>query len=58
VGKAGKAFVLESSDPKAENSIETPTKVAPVEKQFTVPGGEFAYTITPQSFTVIRVAVK
>ncbi|HZI86183.1 MAG TPA: alpha-L-arabinofuranosidase C-terminal domain-containing protein [Pyrinomonadaceae bacterium] len=58
VGKAGKAFVLESSDLKAENSIETPTKVAPVEKQLTVPGGEFAYTISPQSFTVIRVTVK
>jgi alpha-N-arabinofuranosidase len=58
VGKVGKVFVLESFDLKAENSVDNPTKVAPVERQLTVPSGEFAYTLTPQSLTVIRVAVK
>jgi alpha-N-arabinofuranosidase len=58
VGKVGKVFVLESFDLKAENSVDNPTKVAPVERQLSVPSGEFAYTLTPQSLTVIRVAVK
>ena len=58
VGKLGKAFVLESSDLKAENSLDKPTKVAPVERQLAIPSGEFAYTLTPQSLTVIRVTVK
>jgi alpha-N-arabinofuranosidase len=58
VGKIGKTFVLESSDLKAENSLDNPMKVAPVERQLAVPSGEFAYTVKPQSLTVIRVTVK
>jgi alpha-N-arabinofuranosidase len=58
VGKVGKAFVLESPDLKAENSLDNPTKVAPVERQLAVPSAEFVYTLTPQSFTVLRVPVK
>ncbi len=58
IGKMGKTFILESSDLKAENSLESPTKVAPVERQLAVPSGEFAYTVTPQSLTVLRVTVK
>jgi alpha-N-arabinofuranosidase len=58
VSKVGKAFVLESSDLKAENSLDNPTKVAPIERQLTVPSGEFAYTLMPQSLTVMRVRVK
>jgi len=58
VGKIGKVFILESSDLKAENSLVNPTKVAPVERQLPVPAGEFAYTLAPNSLTVIRVGVK
>ena len=58
VGKVGKAFVLESSDLKAENSLDSPTKVAPIERQLAVPSGEFVYTLAPQSLTVMRVPVK
>jgi alpha-N-arabinofuranosidase len=57
-GKNGKAFVLESSDLKAENSLDTPTKVAPVERPVTVSSSEFAYTLAPQSLTVLRIPVK
>jgi len=57
VGKMGKVFVLESSDLKAENSLDNPMKVAPIERPLTVPAGEFAYTFTPNSLTVIRVGV-
>ena len=56
--KVGKAFVIENPDLKAENSLDNPTKVAPVERKLTVPSREFSYTLTPNSFTVMRVDVK
>jgi alpha-N-arabinofuranosidase len=54
----GRAYVLASSDLKAENSLTEPLKLAPVEQQFNVPAGEFAYTLTPNSLTVLRVGVR
>ncbi|HET6851704.1 MAG TPA: alpha-L-arabinofuranosidase C-terminal domain-containing protein, partial [Pyrinomonadaceae bacterium] len=56
VPKVGKAFVLESADLKAENSLDNPTRIAPVERQLTISSGEFNYTVTPQSFTVLRIS--
>lgn len=56
IGKTGKAFVLESADLKAENSLDNPMRIAPVEKQLAVSSGEFNYTLSPQSFTVLRIA--
>jgi alpha-N-arabinofuranosidase len=56
VGKTGRAFVL-AGDLKAENSLDEPMKVSPVERQFAVPSGEFAYTLAPSSLTVLRVGV-
>ena len=58
VGKTGKTFVLASSDLKAENSLDNPTRVAPVERQITVSGNQFPFTLTPQSLTVIRFALR
>ncbi len=58
LGKVGKVIILESSDLKAENSLDNPMKVAPIERQLPIPGGDFAYTLTPNSLTVIRVGVK
>ncbi len=57
IKKTGTAFVLTSSDLKAENSLMEPTKVAPVEQQFSVSASEFAYTLAPNSLTVLRVGV-
>jgi alpha-N-arabinofuranosidase len=57
-GKTGTAFVLQSEDLKAENSLDHPTKVAPVERQLSVLGGEFSYTFLPHSFTVLRIPTK
>jgi alpha-N-arabinofuranosidase len=51
----GKAIVLQSDDLKAENSLDQPTRIAPVEKQLQVSGGEFSYSVLPRSFTVLRV---
>jgi alpha-N-arabinofuranosidase len=55
IKRVGKAFILASSDLKAENSLEEPTKVSPVEQQLTVPSAEFSFTLAPQSLTVLRV---
>ena len=55
VGITGSAFVLESSDLKAENSLDQPTRIAPVQRQVPIPKGEFVYTFMPQSFTVLRL---
>jgi alpha-N-arabinofuranosidase len=54
VGKTGKAFVL-AGDLKAENSLDAPERVSPVERRFAVPSGEFAFTLAPSSLTVLRV---
>ncbi|MGH9902980.1 MAG: alpha-L-arabinofuranosidase C-terminal domain-containing protein, partial [Pyrinomonadaceae bacterium] len=51
VSKTGKTFVLASPDLKAENSLDAPTKIAPVERQLPVASGEFAFTLAPQSLT-------
>lgn len=53
-GKTGTVFVLQSSDLKAENSLDQPTRIAPIERQLPV-AGEFTYTLRPHSFTVLRI---
>jgi alpha-N-arabinofuranosidase len=58
VDRIGKIFVLENSDLKAENSLDNPTKVAPIERVLAVPSAEFTYTLVPHSLTVMRVGVK
>lgn len=58
VAKSAKTFVLESSDLKAENSLDNPTRVAPVERSITVSGNQFGHTFTPQSMTVMRLALR
>jgi alpha-L-arabinofuranosidase len=58
VGSSGKAFVLAGSDLKAENSLDEPTKVAPVERQVTVSSSEFTFTLAPNSLSVLRIPVK
>ena len=46
-----------NSDLKAENSLDEPKKVAPVEQQFAVPSGEFSFKLAPNSMTVLRVGI-
>ena len=55
VGHTGTAFVLQSEDLKAENSLDQPAKLAPVEHALPVSGAEFSYTLLPRSFTVLRI---
>ncbi len=54
----GKAFILSGSDLKAENSLDDPAKVAPVERQVEVPSGEFSFTLAPNSLSVLRIPAK
>lgn len=58
LGITGSAFILESSDLKAENSLDQPTRIAPVQRQVPIPKGEFVYTFMPQSFTVLRIPAR
>jgi len=50
--------VLQSEDLKTENSLDHPTKLAPVEKPFQVSGSEFSYSLLPRSFTVLRIPAR
>lgn len=52
----GRALTLASSDLKAENSLDEPTRLSPVEKPLAVTSGEFTYALAPNSLTVLRVA--
>lgn len=58
VSRTGTAFVLQSEDLKAENSLDHPTKLAPVERQLAIPAAEFRHTFLPRSFTVLRIPSK
>jgi alpha-L-arabinofuranosidase len=58
LGQAGKAFILAGSDLKAENSLDEPAKIAPVERQLSVSSSEFTFTLAPNSLSVLRVPVK
>ena len=58
VGKTGTVFVLQSDDLKAENSLDHPMKLAPVERQLPNVAGEFNYTFTPHSLTVLRIPTR
>lgn len=58
LGKAGKAFVLGSSDLKGENSLDQPTRLSPVLRQFQVASPEFNYTLDPSSVTVLRISTR
>jgi len=50
-------FTLTSDDPGAENSLDHPTRVAPVEKAVQLSLPEFQYTFPANSLTVFRVGI-
>ncbi|MBV9926151.1 MAG: alpha-L-arabinofuranosidase [Acidobacteria bacterium] len=51
----GRSLTLSSSDLKAENSLDEPTHVSPVEATLDVSGSEFNYALAPNSLVVLRV---
>jgi alpha-N-arabinofuranosidase len=58
VGRTGRAFVLQSEELKGENSLDHPTKIAPVERPLPVSDAEFSYSLLPRSFTVLRIPTR
>jgi alpha-N-arabinofuranosidase len=50
----GRLTVLASADLKAENSLEQPKRVSPMEKPVAAASGGFDLTLEPQSVTVLR----
>lgn len=54
--RGGRALVLSSPDLKAENSLDEPTRISPVEKPLSAASGEFTYALAPNSLTVLRVS--
>ncbi len=55
---APRAFVLTSDDPADENSLEAPTKVAPVPATIHVDGHQIRHEFPGNSVTVIRLRTK
>ena len=49
-----RAFVL-TADPKAENDLDHPTRVAPVESSVAAGSSPFDVTLPPSSVTVLRL---
>lgn len=50
-----KVTTLTHDDPTAENTVDNPDTVLPVETTMDHAGTEFAYTFRPFSFTMIRL---
>jgi len=57
-GRSALASVLASTDSKAENSLDQPTRLSPIERSLTFMGPEFNYKLEPSSLTVLRIPVR
>lgn len=53
-----KVLVMQSADLMDYNSIDEPTKIAPVEKQISGIAKTFKYELEPQSFQIITINLK
>jgi alpha-N-arabinofuranosidase len=55
VGAEARALTLASNDLAVENSLNEPTKLAPVEQRVKPAGGRLPYQFAAHSLTVLRV---
>ena len=55
LGKNGKSFVLTAPDLKAENTLDEPLRVVPVENKIVAESNKFIQTFAPHSLTVLRL---
>jgi len=53
--RTARLTVLTSASPQDENSLDAPTKVAPVASEQTIPGPQFQHVFPANSVTVLRV---
>jgi len=51
----GRVVTLSHADPHAENSLDHPDVVVPVEAEFALAGPRLTYTFAPDSFTILRI---
>jgi alpha-L-arabinofuranosidase len=58
LGRQAKVITLSHAEATAENTLENPRLIVPVESALTVPGTEFSAVFTPNSLTVLRVPVQ
>ena len=58
IDKRARVTSLTSSDWQAENTVEEPLKIAPVNKELMVTSKKFLYTAAPGSMNVIRIKRK
>ena len=55
---SGTVTLLQSDDIYAENSIETPNKIAPVEEKIEVNGNSLSVDVAPNTFALYRIKVE
>ncbi|MFN7949823.1 MAG: alpha-L-arabinofuranosidase C-terminal domain-containing protein [Blastocatellia bacterium] len=55
INGTGRAVTLASADLKAENSLDEPRRVAPVEQSFKISAPEFSYNLPGQSVVVLQI---
>ena len=58
IGKNAKVTTLGNASNTAENTLENPNEVKPVEKTINISGPEFKYDFSPNSLTVLRIAAQ
>jgi len=56
IGSRARVTTLSHDDPTAENTVDFPDAVLPVESTFDGAGAEFTYVFRPYSFTLLRLA--
>jgi alpha-L-arabinofuranosidase len=56
-GQNVKVITLGHASNTAENTLESPKEVKPVEKTISISGSEFKYDFSPNSLTILRIAV-
>ena len=57
-GNNAKVITLGNESSTAENTLENPNVVKPVEKTISISGSEFNYDFTPNSLTILRIAAQ
>lgn len=55
LAKTAKVITLSSTDMQAENSVDQPTRIAPLNKEIKVSGKTITYDAEPSSLNVIRI---
>jgi alpha-N-arabinofuranosidase len=55
IQKSAEMIVLTSEKPTDENSLDNPTKVAPVTKTVEIAGPKFKMSFAPNSLTILRI---